>query len=183
MRKKWKKHEKRLICLGCILTLCGIMGVKYFSNPQEPVVLETVSDTLTDAGAPTEEQKNANMDLNVKSAVLIDAETGKVLFEQDAHKELPPASVTKIMTMLLALEAVEDGKVKLTDEITISERAASMGGSQMYMEVGEVHTLEELLAGIAIVSANDACVAYNWEHIWEKKLNTKDNIYNDLLKK
>lgn len=177
MRKKWKKHAKRLICLGCILTLCGIMGVKYFSNPQEPVVLETVSDTLTDAGAPTEEQKNANMDLNVKSAVLIDAETGKVLFEQDAHKELPPASVTKIMTMLLALEAVEDGKVKLTDEITISERAASMGGSQMYMEVGEVHTLEELLAGIAIVSANDACVAYNWENIWEKKLNTKDNIY------
>ncbi len=178
MRKKWKKHAKRLICLGCILTLCGIMGVKYFSNPQEPVVLETVSDTLTDAGAPTEEQKNANMDLNVKSAVLIDAETGKVLFEQDAHKELPPASVTKIMTMLLALEAVEDGKVKLTDEITISERAASMGGSQMYMEVGEVHTLEELLAGIAIVSANDACVAVSEyiagsEEVFVEKMNKR----------
>src|SRR5699024_9171662 len=158
-----RKNIRTLICLACILSFCGILGVRGFSNPQEPVVLETVSDTLTDAGAPTEEQKQANLQLNVKSAVLIDADTGEVLFEQDAHKELPPASVTKIMTMLLALEAVEDGKVKLSDEVVVSERAASMGGSQMYMEAGEVHTLEELLSGIAIVSANDACVAYNWE--------------------
>lgn len=135
------------------------MGVKHFSNPQEPVVLETVSDTLTAAGAPSEDEKNANLKLDVKAAVLIDADTGKVIFQQNAHKELPPASVTKVMTMLLAMEAIEDGKVKLTDQVTISERAASMGGSQMYMEVGETHTLEELLQGIAIVSANDGCVA------------------------
>ncbi len=68
--------------------LCGIMGVKYFSNPQEPVTLETVSASLEDQGAPSEEQKNANLKLNVKAAVLIDADTGKVLFEQDAHKEI-----------------------------------------------------------------------------------------------
>ena len=178
MRKKWRKHAKKLICLACILSLCGIMGVRYFSNPQEPVTLETVSDTLADAGAPTEEQKKANLKLDVKSAVLMDADTGEVLFEQNAHKELPPASVTKIMTMLLALEAVEDGKVKLTDEITISERAASMGGSQMYMEVGEVHTLEELLSGIAIVSANDACVAVSEyiagsEEVFVEKMNQR----------
>ena len=154
-----RKNIKKLICFACILSLCGIMGVKYFSNPQEPVTLETVSASLEDQGAPSEEQKNANLKLNVKAAVLIDADTGKVLFEQDAHKELPPASVTKVMTMLLALEAVEDGKVKLSDKVTVSERAASMGGSQMYMEIGEVHTLEEMLEGIAIVSANDACVA------------------------
>lgn len=146
----------------CALAICvggGIMGVKHFSNPQEPVVLETVSDTLTAAGAPSEDEKNANLKLDVKAAVLIDADTGKVIFQQNAHKELPPASVTKVMTMLLAMEAIEDGKVKLTDQVTISERAASMGGSQMYMEVGETHTLEELLQGIAIVSANDGCVA------------------------
>ncbi|MCI5687935.1 MAG: D-alanyl-D-alanine carboxypeptidase [Emergencia sp.] len=157
-----RKRGKKALCLSFAVLLCaagGILGVKYYSNPQEPVVLETVSDSLVSEGAPTEEQKKANLNLDVKAAVLIDADTGKVLYQQDAHKELPPASVTKVMTMLLAMEAVEDGKVKLTDPVTISERAASMGGSQMYMEVGETHTLEELLEGIAIVSANDACVA------------------------
>lgn len=109
---------------------------------------------------------------------MIDADTGKVLFEQDAHKELPPASVTKVMTMLLALEAVEDGKVKLSDKVTVSERAASMGGSQMYMEIGEVHTLEEMLEGIAIVSANDACVAVSEyiagsEEVFVEKMNQR----------
>lgn len=161
MRKNLKKHARKIVSLACIFALCGgIMGVRYFSNPQEPIVLETVSDTLETAGAEqAQTSKNAGLNLDVKGAVLIDAGTGKVLYQQNAHKELPPASVTKVMTMLLALEAVEDGKVKLTDQVTVSERAASMGGSQMYMEVGEVHTLEELLEGIAIVSANDACVA------------------------
>ncbi len=173
-----RKNIKKLICLACILSLCGIMGVKYFSNPQEPVTLETVSASLEDQGAPSEEQKNANLKLNVKAAVLIDADTGKVLFQQDAHKELPPASVTKVMTMLLALEAVEDGKVKLSDKVTVSERAASMGGSQMYMEIGEVHTLEEMLEGIAIVSANDACVAVSEyiagsEEVFVEKMNER----------
>ncbi len=173
-----RKNIKKLICFACILSLCGIMGVKYFSNPQEPVTLETVSASLEDQGAPSEEQKNANLKLNVKAAVLIDEDTGKVLFQQDAHKELPPASVTKVMTMLLALEAVEDGKVKLSDKVTVSERAASMGGSQMYMEIGEVHTLEEMLEGIAIVSANDACVAVSEyiagsEEVFVEKMNQR----------
>lgn len=174
-----RKNIKRIVCLACALCLCGVMGVRHFYNPQEPVVLETVSDTLATAGAAqAEEAKKANLNLDVKAAVLMDAETGKILYQQDAHKELPPASVTKVMTMLLALEAVEDGKVKLTDQVTISERAASMGGSQMYMEVGEVHTLEELLAGIAIVSANDACVATaeyiaGSEEVFVEKMNSR----------
>lgn len=173
-----RKIVKKLVSLACVLCLCGVMGVKYYSNPQEPVVLETVSDTLTAAGAPSADQKQANLNLNVKGAVLIDADTGKVLYQQNGHKELPPASVTKVMTMLLALEAVEDGRAKLTDRVTISERAASMGGSQMYMEVGEVHTLEELLEGIAIVSANDACVAIaeyiaGSEEVFVEKMNRR----------
>ena len=89
----------------------------------------------------------------------MDASTGKVLFQQDAHKELPPASVTKVMTMLLVMEAVDSGKISLDDTVTISERAASMGGSQMYMEVGETHTVAELMEGVAMASANDGCVA------------------------
>lgn len=176
-----RKKFKRAVCLALVCCLCvsgGIMGVKYYYNPQEPVVLETVSDSLASVGAPAEEQTKADMEIEAKSAVLIDADTGKVIFQQDAHKELPPASVTKVMTMLLAMEAVDSGKVKLTDKVTISERAASMGGSQMYMEEGETHTLEELLQGIAIVSANDACVAISEyiagsEEVFVEKMNAR----------
>ncbi len=94
-----------------------------------------------------------------KSAILIDAGTGTVLYEKNSHEKLPPASITKIMTMLLVLEAVERGQISMGDLVTISERAASMGGSQMYMEQGEQQTVETLLKGMAIGSANDACVA------------------------
>lgn len=93
------------------------------------------------------------------SAVVMDAATGQVLFEKNAHEKLPPASITKIMTMLLVMEALESGKVKLTDKIRTSERAASMGGSQIFLEPGEEMTLEDMMKGIALGSANDASVA------------------------
>lgn len=177
---KSKFRKKLCLTLAAVFLAvpCGIMGVKYFSNPQEPVVLETVSDTPVSVGAPAEDETAAKLELDVKSAVLMDAETGKVIFSKDAHKELPPASVTKVMTMLLTMEAVESGRVKLTDKVTISALAAAMGGSQMYMEEGETHTLEELLQGIAIVSANDACVAVaeyiaGSEEVFVEKMNTR----------
>ena len=71
--------------------------------------------------------------------------------------------MTKVMTMLLVMEAVDGGKITLKDKVTVSERAASMGGSQMYMEVGETHTVTELLKGVAMASANDGCVALKME--------------------
>ncbi|MBQ8589951.1 MAG: D-alanyl-D-alanine carboxypeptidase [Firmicutes bacterium] len=107
----------------------------------------------------TEIPVEGSLEIKAKSAVLMDAGTGTILYEQNAREELPPASVTKVMTMLLALEAVERGQFSLEDTVTISERAASMGGSQMYMEAGETHTVEELFQGASICSANDACVA------------------------
>lgn len=100
-----------------------------------------------------------SLKIDAKSAALIDAGSGKILYEQNAHDKLPPASVTKVMTMLLALEAVDRGQIHLTDPVTVSQRAASMGGSQMFMEAGEQQTVETLLKGMAIASANDACVA------------------------
>lgn len=103
--------------------------------------------------------QEGSLGIDGKSAVLMDASTGTVLYEQDPYQQLPPASVTKVMTMLLALEAVERGQFSLKDTAVISERAASMGGSQMYMEAGESHTIEELFQGASICSANDACVA------------------------
>ncbi|KLU61400.1 D-alanyl-D-alanine carboxypeptidase DacF precursor [Peptococcaceae bacterium CEB3] len=98
------------------------------------------------------------------SAVLMDAASGKILWEKDAHQELPPASVTKLMTLLVAAEAVKEGKVKLTDKVTSSENASKLGGSQIYLEPGETFTLEQLLYAVAVGSANDACVAVA-EHI------------------
>ena len=98
-------------------------------------------------------------DLTAKSAVLMEAETGEIVYSKNPNKRLPPASMTKVMTMLLVMEAIEDGRVSLDDEIVVSEYAASMGGSQIWLEVGEKMTLDELMRAIAIASANDASVA------------------------
>lgn len=111
------------------------------------------------SGVQTTQTTAASLNIAAKSAILIDAVSGTVLYEQNAHEQLPPASVTKVMTMLLICEAIDSGRVSLEDIVTISDRAAGMGGSQMYMEPGETHTLDELLTGISMVSANDACVA------------------------
>ncbi|MCC3864863.1 D-alanyl-D-alanine carboxypeptidase [Terrisporobacter petrolearius] len=103
--------------------------------------------------------KEAKLDIASKSAVLMDASTGKVLYEKNPHEKLPPASVTKIMTLLLICEALEDGKIKEEDDVQISENAASMGGSQIFLEPGEIQKVDTLVKSIAVASANDACVA------------------------
>lgn len=97
-------------------------------------------------------------------ALLMEVSTGTVLMGKAADEKLHPASVTKIMTMLLILEAIEDGKIALSDTVTVSEHAASMGGSQVYLEPFETQTVETMLKCIAVASANDACVAMA-EHI------------------
>lgn len=109
--------------------------------------------------------KAANLETSAESAILIEATTGKVLYEKNSHKELAPASVTKLMTLLVAAEAVEKGRAKLTDIVTASERASSLGGSQIYLEKGEKFSLKEILISIAVGSANDACVALA-EHLY-----------------
>ena len=97
--------------------------------------------------------------LDCKSAILMEASTGKVLYEKNSDEALPPASVTKIMTLLLVVEAVDDGKISLTDTVTVSEYAASMGGSQVYLEPGETMSVEEMIKCVVIASANDCAVA------------------------
>lgn len=93
------------------------------------------------------------------SAILIEAGTGEVLFEKDAHIKLPPASVTKIMTMLLTIEAIDSGKIKPDDMVTCTEEAAQMGGSQVYLEPGEKMTVNDMLKAVTVASGNDAAVA------------------------
>nr|WP_093047343.1 D-alanyl-D-alanine carboxypeptidase family protein [Salipaludibacillus aurantiacus] len=93
------------------------------------------------------------------SAILMERDTGTVLFEKNSHEQLPPASMTKVMTMLLIMEAIEDGRLTWDDKVRTSERAASMGGSQIFLEPGEEMTVKEMMKGIAIASGNDASVA------------------------
>ena len=93
------------------------------------------------------------------SCILMDAKTGRVLFEKNADEALPPASVTKVMTMLLVFEALDAGTIKLSDMVQASENAASMGGSQIYLKVGEEMSVDDLLKSLIVASANDAAVA------------------------
>lgn len=98
-------------------------------------------------------------DLSSEAAVLMEPETGTVLYEKDAHSRRSPASVTKVMTLLLIAEAVDSGALKMDDTVTASETAASMGGSQIWLEAGESMTVEEMIKCIAVASANDCAVA------------------------
>ncbi|PRR78818.1 D-alanyl-D-alanine carboxypeptidase DacF precursor [Clostridium liquoris] len=102
------------------------------------------------------------INVEASSAILIEPTTGKILYEKNSHEKLAPASVTKIMTMLIAMEAVDSGKIKLTDKITVSENAkmkGKNGNSSMLLDTGEIRTVEEILKGIAIASGNDAATA------------------------
>ncbi len=99
------------------------------------------------------------LNLTAKSAILIERKTGKVLYEKNPTEALPPASITKIMTLLLIMEDISEGKFTYNDTVTASERAKSMGGSTIFLDTGEVMTVFDLVKGIAVASANDACVA------------------------
>ena len=102
---------------------------------------------------------NTDLGLNAKSAILMEESTGNILYESNPDERLPIASVTKVMTMLLIMEAVDSGKISLDDMVTVSGNAMSYGGSTMFLETGEQLTVNDMLKGIAVASANDGCVA------------------------
>lgn len=107
-----------------------------------------------------DETVQPSLDISAPSALLMEAETGTILYQKKEHTARPPASVTKVMTLCLIFDAIEKQQISLTDEVTVSEHAASMGGSQVFLEAGEIQTVETLIKCISIASANDACVAY-----------------------
>ena len=111
------------------------------------------------ANTPAEDFPSMQVEINAKAALLMEAETGKVLMASNPHEKLPPASVTKIMSLLLVAEAIDDGKISLTDEVTASTEASKMGGSQIWLKENEVMTVDDLLKATAVYSANDACTA------------------------
>ena len=141
---------KRFLALMVSLVLC-VTDVCAMSESEGILYEETK--------AGTEESAFGELEISTPSAVLMEVSTGKVIYEKAADEQLPPASVTKVMTLLLIFDALEDEKIKLTDIVSVSEYAASMGGSQVFLEPGETQTVDTMIKCIAVASANDACVA------------------------
>ena len=138
---------KKIISLFMIFTIIFTLGMNIFA------------ETAIKNEAENEQINSSAIDVEAKSAVLMEATTGKILYSKNEEAAYSPASVTKIMTLLLAVEALDKGKFKLDDTVSVSEYAASMGGSQVFLKEGECITVEELLKCTVIASANDAAVA------------------------
>lgn len=151
---------KRLLSFILCLSLLSGMGV----CAAESKVTVSSECSVEDIDVPLEAtETNAaigqTLDIKAKSAILMEVNTGKILYEANADEKLPPASITKIMSLLLIMEAIKRGDISLETVVTASDHACSMGGSQIWLEPGESMTVDELLKATVIASANDACVA------------------------
>lgn len=140
------KYQKALAMFLAVLLLAGSQG--------DPIHNVTVY-----AKENKKAEENNAMDITAQSAVLIENSSGRILYEKEKDKELIPASITKIMTLLLIFEALEKGQIHLEDSVSVSEYAASMGGSQVFLEPGETQTVDTMIKCISVASANDAAVA------------------------
>lgn len=145
------------------LIILSILFLLLVPNALFSAKIQATKPDLDDA-IPVIAMADPKMELASPSAVLMEGSTGTVLFEKNKDERLKPASITKIMTLLLIFEALESGQIKLTDDVSVSEHAASMGGSQVFLEPYEVQKVETMIKCISIASANDASVAMA-EHI------------------
>ena len=137
-----------LVCSGVVASAATVSSECDISDIEIPI-----DATVTDAVIGT------TLDIKAKSAILIEINTGKILYEMNADEQIPPASITKIMSLLLVMEAIDRGDMSLEDVISASEHACSMGGSQIWLEPGETMSVDDLLKAAVIASANDATVA------------------------
>ena len=152
MKKKFYKKAVKLVAI--VLSACSLLSVtvKAESREQRGTHPESTIET-------------AAFDVDCRSAILVEANTNTVLYEKNADEALPPASVTKVMTLLLVMEAIESGRISYSDMVRVSANACSMGGSQIYLKENEEMSVEELLKSVVIASANDAAVALA-EHVY-----------------
>ena len=132
---------------------------KWIAVLMTAVMLALTGSFAVMAEDETEGENGGTVTVTAPSVLLMEASSGKVLFEKDADTKRPPASVTKVMTILLIYDALSEGKIHKEDVVTVSQYAASMGGSQVFLEAGEEQTVDTLLKCIIVSSANDACVA------------------------
>lgn len=121
---------------------------------------ESVPGIEAGAAGPSEtDASGVDLGLSAPSYLLMEASTGTVILSKNEDEVLRPASITKVMTMILIFDALREGKIKLEEDVTVSEYASSMGGSQVFLEAGEKQTVETMLKCIAVASANDACAS------------------------
>ena len=162
------KPIKRVgICILCIVwafTIPAQAKAVFFEEESGETAAELMAWNSIPAEESVQTATGTALTVGGKSAILIDFTSGKVLFQKNEHEKLPIASVTKIMTLLLVMEALDNGMISLTDSVTCSAEAASMGGSQIWLEPGEVMSVHDLVKAAAVVSANDACAALA-EHV------------------
>lgn len=144
--------KKIIITLSCIILVSFCFP--YFSNAESTYIWSDTSSLET-----TSENKTTDLKLESDGAVLIEQSTGTVLYDHNSHEKFRPASVTKVMSLLLIMEAIDSKQISLKDNVTCSANAASMGGSQIWLEENEVLTVEEMLKAICLNSANDCVVS------------------------
>lgn len=162
---KWRKILAA-VAATAVLCTCSVSArsaVLYDGGEGEPlnILLKENADVWPASASPADGKGPA---VHAKGAVLMDQGSGAVLVDQDGRKRLPIASVTKVMTLLLVMEALDEGRIHWEDTVSCSEEAASMGGSQIWLEPGEIMTVHDLVKAAAVVSANDACTALA-EHV------------------
>ena len=146
----------------CVQTVYGIPGraADVFESGERPKAMQDVIRQEDPEQTNRDNSGNlTDLELSAESAVIMEASGGQVLLEKNADEKKPPASVTKVMTLLLIFDALADGTITPDTEVTTSEYAASMGGSQVFLEAGEKQTVDTMIKCIAVASANDACVA------------------------
>ena len=156
------KLFKKYICFALSFIFVFSYIMPCFANDTLYVwstMSKPVDDESVSTNADTSEDNSLSNSLNLESAsaILIEQTTGKVLYSHNEHEKLRPASVTKIMSILLIMEALDSGKISLTDKVPCSENAASMGGSQIWLDTTETLTVDEMLKAICVASANDRC--------------------------
>ncbi len=155
---------RRWVCL--CLALCMLLSMTVTAEEMNGPIFDIESGETAETVADFVPAAEASaLEIKAKSAILMDIASGSVLYEQNAREPLPIASVTKVMTLLLVMEAIDNGQIAYEDMVTVSARAASMGGSQIWLEENEQMSVEDMVKAAAIVSANDACAALA-EHIY-----------------
>lgn len=176
-KKIYKIISIFLLCISLLSTFVYASSIPTWTTETKPlnattptsgnVVSSSNSTTSTNASQTNSTtssnntvstNSNSNLNLDCGSCILIEQHSGQVLYEQNMHEKLRPASVTKVMTILLIMEALDSGKLSYTDKIPCTENAAGMGGSQIWLDVREELTADEMLKAICVVSANDCTV-------------------------
>ena len=154
------QKSKIFLSILLIITLCSITIQSYcFSNNYTWTTLDNSIETSSSINTNSEIIDNNSLSLEAGSAILIEQNSGEILYGYNIHEQLHPASVTKIMSLLLIMEALDSGKITLDTQIPCSENAASMGGSQIWLDTTETLSVNDMLKAIAVVSANDCVVA------------------------